>query len=98
MNMGFEQTDQVLEEQRTRNREVDAQIEQLQRMLPGRTRECERLDRELVDLEKKRNEATRLAREVRRLREEGGRDEMEDLGRWYRSSEVVLKGLLGVEV
>lgn len=97
MNLSLEETALALEEQRTRNREVDEQIELLQRQLPATTRECERVDRELVDLEKKRNEATKLAREVRRRKEEGGRDELDELGRWYRGSDVVLRGLLGVE-
>lgn len=97
MNLSLEETALALEEQRARNREIDEQIELLQRQLPATTRECERVDRELVDLEKKRNEATRLAREVRRRKEEGGRDELDELGRWYRGSDVVLRGLLGVE-
>jgi len=51
-------------------------------------------------LERRRNESTRLAIEMTRRREArsgGGRDEVEDLGRWYRGSEAVLKGVLGVE-
>lgn len=96
MNLSLDETVNALEEQRARNREIDEQIEFLQRQLPTQTRECEKVDRELVELEKKRNEATRLAKEVRRRKEEGGRDELEELGRWYRGSDVVLRGLLGV--
>lgn len=97
MNLSLEETADALEEQQARNREIDQQIELLQRLLPAKTRECEKVDAELVELEKKRNETTRLAREVRRRKEEGGRDELEELGRWYRGSDVVLRGLLGVE-
>lgn len=97
MNLSLEETAVALEEQRARNREVDEKIEELQRRLPAKMRECEKVDRELVELEKKRNEATRLAREVKRRKEEGGRDELDELGRWYRGSDVVLRGLLGVE-
>jgi len=48
-------------------------------------------------LERRRNESARLAVELRRRREMGGRDEVEEMGRWYKSSEAVLRGLLGVE-
>ncbi|KEF58003.1 uncharacterized protein A1O9_05926 [Exophiala aquamarina CBS 119918] len=97
MNLSLEETADALEEQRARNRDLDQQIELLQRQLPAKTRECEKVDAELGELEKKRNEATRLARDVRRRKEEGGRDELEQLGRWYRGSDVVLRGLLGSE-
>ena len=97
MNLSLVATEQALREQRERNEEVDRQIAELERQMPSKVREVERMDRELGELERKRNEATRLAVEGRRRREEGGRDEMEELGRWYRASEGVLKGLLGVE-
>jgi len=97
MNMSLDATNEALEAQQKRNQELDEQIEALQRQLPARIRECEKADRELEDLEAKRNESVRFAKEVRRIREEGGRDILEEQGRWYRSSEVVLKGLLGVE-
>jgi len=97
MNLSLEETAEALEEQRARNREIDEQIEALQRQLPAKTREFEKVDAQLVELEKKRNEATRLARDVRRRKEEGGRDELEELGKWYRGSDIVLRGLLGVE-
>lgn len=97
MNMGLEATERALEEQRARTAEIDAQIEALQRQMPGKLREVEKVDRELAELEKRRNETTRLAMEGRRRREMGGRDEVEEMGRWYKSSEAVLRGLLGVE-
>ncbi len=97
MQMSLAATEQALSEQRERNAEIDLQITELQRQMPGKVREVEKMDRELTDLERRRNESTRLAVEGRRRREEGGRDEMEDLGRWYRASESVMQGLLGVE-
>ena len=60
-------------------------------------RECEEAEKELEQLERKRNETTKAARDMQRLKEKGGRDMLEEQGRWYQSSEVVLKGLLGVE-
>ncbi|KAI1610197.1 hypothetical protein EDD37DRAFT_615844 [Exophiala viscosa] len=97
MNMSLEATEMALAEQQAATAEIDAQIEALQRQMPGKVREVEKVDRELADLERRRNESTRLAMDGRRRREMGGRDEIEELGRWYRSSEAVLRGLLGVE-
>ena len=37
------------------------------------------------------------AREARQRREEGGVDEMEEKGRWYRASEATLKEVLNVK-
>ncbi|KIV80023.1 hypothetical protein PV11_07557 [Exophiala sideris] len=97
MNMSLEATQKALAQQRASTAEIDAQIEALQRQMPGKMREVEKVDRELVELERRRNESTRLAMEGRRRREMGGRDEVEELGRWYKSSEAVLRSLLGVE-
>jgi hypothetical protein len=99
MKMSLAGTEEALAAQRARNAEIDRLIADLQAQMPGRVRDVERMDRELADLERRRNEATRLAVEGRRRREEqGGRDEMEELGRWYRASESVMKGVLGVRV
>ena len=97
MQMSLSATEQALAEQRERNADIDRQIAELQKQMPAKVREVEKMDRELADLERRRNESTRLAVEGRRRREEGGRDEIEELGRWYRASEGVMKGLLGVE-
>jgi HAMP domain-containing protein len=97
MNMSLTATQSALEEQQAKNAEIDRQIAELQRQMPGKVREVEKMDRDLADLERKRNESARLAIEGRRRREEGGRDEMEEMGRWYRGKESVLRGLLGAE-
>jgi hypothetical protein len=98
MNLGLEETDALIVETKARVREVEKQIAALQKQLPGKMRECEVLEGELEGLERKRNEKTAVAREARRIKEEGGRDTMEEMGRWYRSKETVLKGILDVEV
>lgn len=98
MNLGLEETDALVAETQVKVREVEKQIAALQRQLPGKMRECEVLERELEGLERKRNEKTAAAREARRIKEEGGRDVVEEMGRWYRSKETVLKGLLDIEV
>lgn len=95
-NLSMGETERLLEEQRRRNEELQKQIEQLQQAMPGKIREVETAEKELEEIERRRNEVTRLARESRRVREEGGRDLLEEQGRWYKSSEIVMKGLLGV--
>jgi hypothetical protein len=65
--------------------------------LPAKMRECEVVDGELDALERRKNDITAAATEARRIREEGGRDELEEKGRWYRSAEVVLRDVIGVD-
>jgi len=97
MNLSLEETERLLQEQRARSGELQQQIQDLEREMPSKTRECERAERELQEVEIRRNEITRLARDAQRMKEAGGRDLLEEQGRWYRSSEVVMKGLLGVQ-
>lgn len=98
VNLGLEETEALVAETQAKTREIEKQIAALQRQLPGKMRECELVERELEGLERKRNEKTAAAREARRMKEEGGRDVVEEMGRWYRSKETVLRGLLDVEV
>lgn len=55
------------------------------------------MERELAVLEKRKTEAITQAREAKRRKEEGESDGLEEMGRWYRSAEEVLKRLVGVE-
>lgn len=96
MNMSLEDTEREIDKMRKQDEELRREIDEMQRELPRKTEECEIAQKELKDVERKRNEVTRLARDAQMMRE-GGRDRLEEQGRWYQSSEVVLKGLLGVE-
>lgn len=98
MDLSLSATDALVLDTQARAREVEREIAALQRQLPGRIRECEVLEGELEGLERRRNEKTAVAREARRIKEEGGRDTVEEMGRWYRSKEVVLRRVLDVEV
>ena len=98
MKLGLEETEREVQVQRERNRELDREIEELTRALPGKMEECAKVERELEGLERKRNERTKEAREVRRLREEGGKDVLAEKARWYKAQEAVLSGLCGVDV
>ena len=97
MNLGLEETQNLIAEQNKRSKELEAQIREVQRALPAKMRECEGVEGELERLERRRDEVARMAVEARRVREEDGRDEMEERGRWYRSAETVLRGVVGVD-
>ncbi|KAL6240699.1 hypothetical protein RBB50_012409 [Rhinocladiella similis] len=97
MNMGLDDTRRALEEQNARMEDVEERIRALERELPSKVARLEEVDRELTELDRRRNESVRLAVEGKRRKETGGRDEVEELGKWYRSQEVVFKGL-GLDV
>ena len=91
----------ALVEERERERaELDRQLEQLQVMVPRKTRELERLNAELQPLEVKRLGSAASAGEAKRRKEEalgGVGDDLEERGRWWRGVESGLKGMLGVK-
>ena len=95
MSLGLEQTQNLIEQQRQRSKELDKQIAALQRQMPAKDRDCENATKELEALERRRNDATTAARDAQKLRAEGGRDEPEEKGRWYKSAESVLTAMVG---
>lgn len=100
LNLPLEKTLALVEERERERAELDRQLEQLQAMLPRKTRELERLNAELQPLEVKRLGSTASAREAKRRKEEalgGVGDDLEERGRWWRGVESGLKGMLGVE-
>ena len=96
MQMGLEATQAALEERREQNQRLDEEIEELKSRMPLKMRECERAERELEEMERRRNEVTRQARDVKRIREEGGRDLVGERGKRYKAQETVMRGLLEV--
>lgn len=100
LNMPLEKTLALVEEKEWERAELDRQLEQLQVMVPRKTRELERLNAELQPLEVKRLGSTASAREAKRRKEEalgGVGDDLEERGRWWRGVESGLKGMLDVE-
>lgn len=97
MNLSLEETNRLIEEQQKRDEELKKQIEVYERDLPVKVAECEKAEQELAELESQRQRVTKAARDAQKRREEGRRDVLEEHGRWYKSSEIVLKGLLGVQ-
>ncbi|KAG4426939.1 hypothetical protein IFR05_017578, partial [Cadophora sp. M221] len=70
LNMPLEKTVRAVEERERERAELDRQLEQLQVMVPRKTKELERLNAELQPLEVKRLGSTASAREAKRRKEE----------------------------
>lgn len=101
LNMPLDKTSALVEQRERERAELDRQLEQLQVMLPRKTKELERLNAELQPLEVKRLGSTASAKEAKRRKEEalgGVGDDLEERGRWWRGVESGLKGMLGVEI
>ena len=94
--MSLDATDAALEERRRENESMEREIERLKEAIEVKDRECERTERELEECERKRNEVTRVARDLKKTKEEGGRDMVGERGRWYAAQGTVMKGLLEV--
>ena len=100
LNLPLEKTLNLVEERERERAELDRQLEQLQVMVPRKTRELDRLNAELQPLEAKRLGSTSSAKEAKRRKEEalgGVGDDLEERGRWWRGVETGLKGMLSVE-
>jgi chromosome segregation ATPase len=93
------ETRRLLQHRETELAALNAQIAKLESSLPNRTRELEKLERELKPLETQKQNTVAAAKEARRRKEEGGGigDELEERGRWLRASEKALKDILEVE-
>lgn len=100
LNLPLEKTLDLVEERERERAELDRQLEQLQGMLPRKTKELERLHAELQPLEVKKLGSTAAAKEAKRRKEEalgGAGDDLEERGRWWRGVESGLKGMLSIE-
>ena len=90
MNLSLAETEELVKQQKDKATALDKQIAAIQRQLPAKVRECQIAERELVTLEKRRSEVSAAASAARKRKESGGRDELEEKGRWYRSAGAVL--------
>lgn len=97
MHVSLAETEELNKQQRAKATALDKQIAALQRQMPAKMRECEVTEKEIEALEKRRSEVSAAATEARRIKEGGGRDELEEKGRWYRSAEIVLREIVGVD-
>lgn len=76
---------------------LDRHLTFLDTALPRKTREAEAVERELSGLERKKDEAIALAKEAQRRKQDGESDGLEEMGRWYRSAETILRDLVETE-
>ena len=97
-NLPLEKTVELLEERNRQNTELDRLLEQLQREMPAKTKELEAEQKALKGIERQMVEVQEQAREAVRRKQEGKGDAegLEERGRWYRSVEAGLKGMLEV--
>ncbi|PYI14890.1 hypothetical protein BO99DRAFT_11744 [Aspergillus violaceofuscus CBS 115571] len=96
-NLPLPATLSLLSEREAELAALDRQLAAVQNALPRKTREAEAVERELGVLERRKTEAIAQAQEIQRKKEEGESDGLEEMGRWYRSAEVTLKRLTGVQ-
>ena len=89
-------TVRLLEQREAELAAMDAQLSQLQSTLPSRTRELDKLERELKPLEIQNNCTAAAAKEARRRKEDGGGvgNELEERGRWLKASGQLLNNTL----
>lgn len=97
LNLSLADTQSLLSQREADLASLNSQVSVLQATLPRKTREVERLEVELQPLVNQKKFAVQQALEARKRREEGGVDELEEKGRWYRASEIALGKMLGVE-
>lgn len=99
LSLPLPETLRLLNEREAELAALNAQIAQLQSSLPSRTKELEKLERELKPLETQKQGTVAAAKEARRRKEEGGGigDELEEKGRWLTASEKALRNMLEME-
>lgn len=100
LSLPLGRTLELVEERKAERAQLDRELEQLRARLPRKKKELERLEVEVQSLEAKKQTSTAAAKEARRRKENalgGVEDDLEERGRWWRSSEVVLKQVLDIE-
>jgi predicted RNase H-like nuclease (RuvC/YqgF family) len=99
LSLPLPETQRLVREREAELAALNAQIASLQATIPNRTRDLEKLERELRPLETQKQGTVAAAKEARRRKEEGGGigDELEERGRWLRASEKALREMLEIE-
>ena len=97
LNLSLTDTISLLAEKESELASLDSKLSILQSLIPRKARELERLEAEIQPLHNQKRFAVVQAKEARKRREEGGVDELEQKGRWYKASHTALAKVLGVE-
>ncbi|KKY19730.1 hypothetical protein UCRPC4_g04431 [Phaeomoniella chlamydospora] len=95
--LGLEDTLALIAQREQEMKDMERQIQELRKEEPARVREVELAEKDVEALKHRRDIATAEANEARRRKEHGGRDEVEERGRWYKSQQQVYRGLGLVE-
>ncbi|KAJ5703984.1 hypothetical protein N7493_011122 [Penicillium malachiteum] len=96
-NLTLPATMELLSEREAELAALNRQIAAVQNSLPRKTREAEAIERECSVLERRKEEAIMQAREARRKKQKGETDGTEEMGKWYRGAEEILKEMVGIE-
>jgi chromosome segregation ATPase len=100
VTMPLDQTRTAAAAKRDEQADLERQIKQLQATLPGKERELQRLEAEQQSLETRKVASRAAAEEAQRRKQaalNGVGSSMEERGRWWRSVDVALRGMLGVD-
>lgn len=100
LSLPLARTTELVDERRAEQAKLDRELEQLRARVPRKKKELERLNAEVQSLEAKRHTSGAAAAEARRRKENalgGVEDDLEERGRWWRGSEIVLKQALDIE-
>ncbi|KAI9757362.1 MAG: hypothetical protein M4579_003476 [Chaenotheca gracillima] len=95
--LSLSSTQSLLSEKQVELDALNAELEMLRSALPRETAKLERLKKEMVPLEAKRETSVRAAENARRKKVEGEGDGGDERGRWLRACESGIQGMLGVE-
>ncbi|EPS26865.1 hypothetical protein PDE_01805 [Penicillium oxalicum 114-2] len=90
-NLPLPATLALLSEREAELAALNRQILAVQNALPRKTREAEAIERECTVLERRKTEAVNQAREAQRKKEQGESDSLEEMGRWYKGAEQIMK-------
>ena len=94
LNLPLAGTLSLLSDRQNELATLNAQISQLQSALPQKSKELERLEAELQPLQNQKKATVARAKEARTRKEQGGIDELEQKGRWYRAADTVMREML----
>lgn len=97
LTLPLQPTLDLLNDRENQLNNINQQIQSLQAALPQKQAGVTALQDEVSIMNTRKNKAVEEAKEARRRWENGGMgDEIDERGRWLRSSEMALRGMLEV--
>ena len=98
LNLSLPATNALVRSRQAEMKSLDAQIAELQELVPARKREVADLESEVGDIEVRKRKAIEQAMEARRKRGGMGQgaDDLDLRGRWMKSNEMALRAMLEI--